>query len=85
MKTSAPRAAELIGERLRALREKSGVTQVVLAERTGLRQSHISDIERGSTLPNLVTLLRIADALPCKVSDLVSVFDKEDLSNLIPK
>jgi transcriptional regulator with XRE-family HTH domain len=85
MKTSAPRAAELIGERLRSLREKNEVTQVVLAERTGLRQSHISDLERGVILPNLVTLLRIADALPCKVSDLVSIFDKEDLSTLLPK
>jgi DNA-binding Xre family transcriptional regulator len=36
-------------------------------------------------LPNLVTLFRIAAALPCKVSDLVSVFDKEDLSKLLPK
>jgi transcriptional regulator with XRE-family HTH domain len=85
MKTSAPRAAELIGERLRSLREKNEVTQVVLAERTGLRQSHVSDLERGVILPNLVTLLRIADALPCKVSDLVSIFDTEDLSTLLPK
>ena len=85
MKTSAPRAAELIGERLRTLRQEREVTQVQLTERSGLPQSHISDIERGSTLPNLVTLLRIADALPCKVSDLVSVFDNEDLSKLIPK
>ena len=85
MKTSAPRAAELIGERLRTLREKREVTQVELAERTGLRQSHISDVERGVILPNLVTLLRIAAALPCKVSDLTSVFDKEDISKLLPK
>jgi transcriptional regulator with XRE-family HTH domain len=85
MKTSAPRAAELIGERLRSLREKNEVTQVVLAERTGLRQSHISDLERGVILPNLVTLMRIAVALPCKFSDLTSVFDKEDLSSLLPK
>lgn len=36
-------------------------------------------------LPNLVTLLRIVAALPCKVSELTSVFDKEDIGSLIPK
>ena len=36
-------------------------------------------------LPTLVTLIRIAAALPCKVSDLTSVFDKEDLTKLLPK
>lgn len=85
MKTSAPRAAELIGERLRTLREKKNVTQVELAERSGVRQSHISAIETGAMLPNIVTLIRIAAALPCKVSELISVFDKEDLSKLLPK
>ncbi len=85
MKDSSTRAGELLGERIRVLREDRNVTQVVLAERTGLRQSHISDIERGILLPNLVTLLRIAAALPCKVSDLTSVFDKEDVAKLLPK
>lgn len=85
MKDVTTRAGELLGERLRVLRQKKDVTQVTLAERTGLRQSHISDIERGVMLPNLVTLLRIAAALPCKVSELTSVFDKEDVAKLIPK
>lgn len=79
------RAAALLGERLRALREKKDVTQIALAERSGVRQSHISAIETGAMLPNLVTLFRIAGALPCKVSDLISVFDKEDLTKLLPK
>ena len=85
MKTASPRAAELIGVRLRALREKKGVTQVTLAERSGVQQSHISSIENGVMLPSFITILRIAAALPCKVSDLTSVFDKEDLSKLLPK
>jgi transcriptional regulator with XRE-family HTH domain len=85
VKDATTRAGELLGERLRALRQRKDVTQVVLAERAGLPQSHISEIERGIMLPNLVTLLRIAAALPCKVSDLTSVFDKEDVSKLVPK
>ena len=85
VKVKSTRAAELLGERIRHLREKKDVTQVALAERSGVRQGHLSDIERGVMLPNLVTLFRIAAALPCKVSDLTSVFDKEKVASLIPK
>ena len=85
MKHSSTRAGELIGDRVRGLREQRHVTQAVVAERTGLRQSHISDLERGVLLPNLLTLMRIAAALDCKVSDITSALDKEDLSTLLPK
>jgi transcriptional regulator with XRE-family HTH domain len=85
VKDTSTRAGELLGQRLRALRQKRDVTQVGLAERTGLPQSHISEIENGVMLPNLVTLLRIASALPCKMSDLTSVFDDQDIASLLPK
>ena len=85
MKDTSTRAGELLGQRLRALRQKKDVTQVGLAERSGLPQSHISEIENGVMLPNLVTLLRIANALPCKLSELTSVFDDQDLPSLLPK
>jgi len=75
----------MLGKRLRELRQKRDMTQVMLAERAGLPQSHISEIERGVMLPNLATLLRIAAALPCKLSELTSVFDTEDIRSLIPK
>jgi ribosome-binding protein aMBF1 (putative translation factor) len=45
------------------LREKHGLTQVQLAERSGIDQGDISRIERGSAMPNEKTLIRIADAL----------------------
>ncbi|MGD0749595.1 MAG: helix-turn-helix transcriptional regulator [Acidimicrobiales bacterium] len=45
------------------LREKQGLTQVQLAERSGVDQADISRIERGSAFPNEKTLIRIADAL----------------------
>jgi transcriptional regulator with XRE-family HTH domain len=85
VKKARKSAGEFFGERLRDLRQDRNVTQVVLAERTGLPQSHISDIERGVMLPNLVTILRIAAALPCKVSELTSVFDGVDVGSLLPR
>lgn len=78
-------AAELLGTRIREMRKKRRLTQVQLAETSGIPQSHMSSIERGAMLPNLVTLFRLAAALNCKVSALVSVFDKEDPLTLLPK
>lgn len=78
-------AGTLFGERLRELRKKRGITQVMLAETTGIPQNHVSSIERGTKVPNLLTLLRLANALECKVTALVSVFDNEDLDKFLPK
>jgi hypothetical protein len=41
-----------------------------------------SDIELGFKLPNLLTVVRLALALECKVAELTSVFDKTNLSPL---
>lgn len=79
------RAGVMLGDRLRELRKKRGVTQVVLAEKSGLLQSHLRGTERGEKLPNVLTLIRLAAALECKVSAFVTVFDKEDLARLLPK
>jgi transcriptional regulator with XRE-family HTH domain len=76
-------AGQLFGERLRELRSKRDITQVKLAEVTGIPQNHISSIERGMKLPNLLTMIRLASALNCKLSALVSAFDKEQLSSFL--
>ena len=78
-------AGTLFGERLRELRKKRGITQVMLAEATGIPQNHVSSMERGTKVPNLLTLIRLAHALECKVGALVSVFDKNGLETFLPK
>jgi hypothetical protein len=40
-------------------------------------------MERGVKLPTLHTVLRLAVALECKVTALVSVFDKADISKIL--
>ena len=45
------------------LREKHHLTQVELAEKTGLPQAQISRIERGAVSPTSATLAKIAEAL----------------------
>ena len=44
-------------------REAQHMTQMELAERTGIRQSNISRIEKGQASPTLATLRRIARGL----------------------
>lgn len=81
----ATAAGKVFGARLRELRKKRHMTQVQLAESTGVPQNHISSMERGTIQPTLGTMIRLAVALDCKVADLVSVFNKTDLRSLLPK
>jgi DNA-binding XRE family transcriptional regulator len=52
-----------IGERLKGRRLKAGVTQVQLAERSGLDQAIISKLERGRHQPRWDTIQRYANGL----------------------
>ena len=44
-------------------RNEEHLTQSKLAERTGLRQSNISCIEKGQTMPSMAALAKIAHGL----------------------
>jgi transcriptional regulator with XRE-family HTH domain len=53
----------VLGERVRELREKRGLSKVDFGERTGLFHSYISRIESGHIVPDLDILERITIAL----------------------
>ncbi|MDT0318938.1 MULTISPECIES: XRE family transcriptional regulator [unclassified Streptomyces] len=59
-----------IGERVRSLRIKKGMTLLELATETGLSASMLSTVERGRTSPSLGTLHRIAEALGVRMASL---------------
>lgn len=59
-----------VSGRIRSLREQAGLTQVQLAKKSGLPQSHISRLENGEHSPSHVTLEKIANALGVPVSEL---------------
>lgn len=44
-------------------RNEQNLTQSELAERTGIRQSNISRIEKGQAVPSILTLSKIAHGL----------------------
>jgi transcriptional regulator with XRE-family HTH domain len=51
------------GEKIRAVREKKGITLKELSGRIGLSESLVSQIERNRISPSLDTLLALTDAL----------------------
>jgi transcriptional regulator with XRE-family HTH domain len=69
------REAEVFGSHLRELRTARGLTQAQLADRCRSNVPFISNLERGRTAPSLAMLLRLAEALECRVIELVEVFD----------
>lgn len=58
-------------EQLKRIRKASGLTQMRLAEKSGVAQSFISDVEAGRAEPTLRTLRRLAAALGMPVSELL--------------
>jgi transcriptional regulator with XRE-family HTH domain len=56
-------AVDSIGERLRSLRQARGLGVRELARRVGVTPSLLSQLERGSVNPSVVTLFRLAEAL----------------------
>jgi len=57
-----------IGEQIRNRRRKLGLTQAALAERVGMAQATICQIERGRHEPIPATARAIAAALGCRYS-----------------
>jgi len=70
------REGEIFGRHLRELRLARGLTQTDLADRSRSNLQFISKLERGTTTPTLGMLLRLAEALECRVAKLVEVFDR---------
>ena len=56
-----------IGESIRNLRTYQNITQEELAQKTGISQQHISDIECGKIIPTLATFERILNALDMSI------------------
>lgn len=61
-----------LGQRIREERLKAHVTQEQLAERVGLNNSYISQVERGIKNPSLEAVVAIANALQITVDHLLS-------------
>ncbi len=68
----AAQATTLFGERVNLDRLAAGLTRIELAERTGLSASYVARIERGCANVTLDAMVRMAEALGCEVSDMLT-------------
>jgi transcriptional regulator with XRE-family HTH domain len=64
------RALVRLGERIRALRTKTGTTQEVLAEKAALSVQHLLDLEHGRSNPTFASIYGLARGLGVSLSDL---------------
>lgn len=76
MALSPREEGEIFGAHLRELRTTRGLTQAQLADSARTSTPFISQLERGITTPTLGMLLRLADALECRPSELIKIFDR---------
>ncbi len=61
-----------LGRAVRAIRDERGISQVKLAADTGFRQSWISQVEHGKRNPSWTNVVRLAEGLGVRVSQLAA-------------
>jgi transcriptional regulator with XRE-family HTH domain len=67
----ASRISIRLGRRIRELRKAKGWRLIDLAQHSGIREVHLSYVERGLREVGLNTLVAIAKGLGVKLSDLI--------------
>lgn len=75
-----------IGDKIRRLRKKNGLTQEELADRCELSKGFISQVERDLTSPSIATLVDILESLGTNLKDFFNetmdekiIFSKDDV------
>jgi transcriptional regulator with XRE-family HTH domain len=68
---ASPVSPPVIGARVKALREASGLSLRDLSERSGVSAPMLSQVERGETSPTLTVAARIAAGLELRLSQLL--------------
>jgi transcriptional regulator with XRE-family HTH domain len=60
-----------LGENLKRIRTRKGVTQIEIAKKLAVNRSFVSNIENGKTNPTLSTITNLANALGVPVNELL--------------
>ena len=73
-----------VGKRISELRERKDISTNKLANKAGVSQSYLRQVEIGSTSPTIEKLSYIVEALGVSLQEFFSLnTDKEDLVSLI--
>jgi transcriptional regulator with XRE-family HTH domain len=78
------RTVVLIGDRIRAIRERKQLSQVELAVRAGLVRIYISGVENGYIVPSVETMEKIAQVLEVPLHRLFYDNDEPPLLTNLP-
>lgn len=70
-----------VGENIRRIRQSKGITQTFIANKAGTTPALICQIERGTKNPSLQVGKAIAEALGCRMEDLLDE-NPEGVSNI---
>ena len=65
-----------LGRALRELREARGLSQEELGFRSGLHRNYVGACERGEINLSFESLLRLAEALTTRLSDLIDRYEE---------
>jgi len=60
-----------LGERVRALRSRRGVTRKALAALADVSERHLANLEYGTGNASVLILLQVAQALQCSMAELI--------------
>lgn len=63
-----------LGVRLRALRDRAGITRKALAAATGVSERHLANLEYGDGNASVLVLLEVSQALNCSLAELIGDF-----------
>jgi len=66
---------KVIGHRIKCLRMESNVSQSSMANKIGMSQTNLSNIESGRTTATIPVLFKIQKVLRCKMADFFVDFD----------
>ena len=62
---------KVLGKTIRDKRESQGLTQVELAQKSGLDRNYIGMVERGERNPSFLSLLKIAHGLGLLIEEMI--------------
>ena len=69
---------QMIGARIKEIRNKKGLTQEQLSEKTEINPKYLSSIERGNENPTLNTLIKLSESLEVDLGKIFSFIQIED-------
>lgn len=63
--------AQKLGDNLKKIRTKKGITQIEISKKLGVNRSFVSNLENGKTNPTLATITKLAQVLGVSTNELL--------------